>query len=194
MQQLTFALVHRAAPILIPRHSLEHTSPCIRIKHNLRSPPLSHRHHHNFLVHSRRRRLDWTSIDDDETPPHQEDVPYVIDADKEAARVHFRTTFDFQRWAAHRSTRRYLRHVFGMTNSRVLQGLAGPLLFYAALSTAIGLGHELVDAEIIVFPAQLHHLFVLKSSEPLSLTSVVLGLLLVFRTNASYARWLDGMK
>lgn len=35
---------------------------------------------------------------------------------------------------------------------------------------------------------------VVDSSEPFNLTSFALSLLLVFRTNASYARWLDARK
>ena len=76
----------------------------------------------------------------------------------------------------------------------MLKGLAPPLLFVALLSTAIALGHELVDNDVIAVPSGIRTLFIINSSLPLTLTSTVLGLLLVFRTNASYARWLDARK
>ena len=43
-------------------------------------------------------------------------VTPLLDYDpyKEGSRRYFRTVFDFQRWAAHRSTRRYVRHLLGM--------------------------------------------------------------------------------
>jgi hypothetical protein len=36
--------------------------------------------------------------------------------------------YDFKDWAAHRSTRRYLRHLHGIFSSRVLMGLRWPLV------------------------------------------------------------------
>lgn len=36
------------------------------------------------------------------------------DAFKEESRKYFRTVFDHERWASHRSTSRYARHMMGM--------------------------------------------------------------------------------
>ena len=145
----------------------------------------------------RRRSAGWASIDEDDNSNPNDDRPKPdLDRDefKEASRVHFRTTFTFSRWAAHRSTKRYARHVLGMAQSRVIRGLTAPLLFVAALSTSVALGHEMIDAGVVSIPERLHNILFINSLTPMQLTSTVLGLLLVFRTNASYARWLDARK
>ncbi len=120
----------------------------------------------------------------------------LLDRDeyKEASRELLRTVFSHSRWAAHRSTRRYSRHMAGIFQSRMLRGLAPTLFFVAALSTSVATFHQLVDSGILQVPENLRGIVIFRSTQPLLLTSTVLGLLLVFRTNASYARWLDARK
>lgn len=146
-----------------------------------------------------RRSVGWSSVDEDDPHNPKEGEPKrtrTLDRDefKEASRVHFRTTFNFNRWASHRSTKRYVRHVFGMAQSRVLRGLTAPLLFVAGLATSVALAHEMIDAGMFSIPDRLHNVLFINSALPMTLTSTVLGLLLVFRTNSSYARWLDARK
>lgn len=146
-----------------------------------------------------RRSVGWSSVDEDGPFNLNDGEPRrsrTLDRDdfKEASRVHFRTTFNFARWAAHRSTKRYGRHVLGMAQSRVLRGLTAPLLFVAGLATSVALAHEMIDAGWFSIPDRLHNILFINSYLPMTLTSTVLGLLLVFRTNASYARWLDARK
>lgn len=92
--------------------------------------------------------------------------------------------FDFPRWASHRSTRRYVRHMSGMLSSRIVRALAAPMLYTFGLSMTVATAHQLAEVGQLPTPwpaLQLH-------TEPFALTSFALALLLVFRTNASYAR------
>jgi predicted membrane chloride channel (bestrophin family) len=130
------------------------------------------------------------SIDEDgPNMPGRE--PPDRDDEKEAGRPLFRSVFTFERWAAHRSTRRYSRHMGGMLQSRIVRGLAAPLLYVGGLSTAVAAAHQASEAGAL--PTLGASLFQLHT-EPFVLTSFALSLLLVFRTNASYARWLDARR
>ena len=50
---------------------------------------------------------------------------------------HQQQVYDFDKWASHRSTRRYLRHVLGMFNSRIVAGLQFPLTFIGTTATLL---------------------------------------------------------
>ncbi|KAI8464599.1 MAG: Bestrophin, RFP-TM, chloride channel-domain-containing protein [Monoraphidium minutum] len=78
-----------------------------------------------------------------------------------------------------------------MFTSRVIWGLARPLLFVAAISAAV-VAYEALRAAGLLHPALPS--VQLTSKEPFGLTSFALSLLLVFRTNASYARWDEARK
>src|SRR6476469_9848692 len=45
--------------------------------------------------------------------------------------------YAFDNWAAHRSTRRYLRHFLGIFSSRIVSGLRWPLLLVALEATCV---------------------------------------------------------
>lgn len=45
------------------------------------------------------------------------------------SRKYRRTVFDFKKWKEHRSTDRYVRHMGSMLSSRMVRGLAPPLLY-----------------------------------------------------------------
>ena len=113
---------------------------------------------------------------------------------KESSRRLFRTVFEFHNWAEHRATSRYQRHISGMFDSRVVRGIASPLIAVAFLAIVVATGHELINYGVIVIPDALKDVVFINSSLPMSLTSSILGLLLVFRTNSSYSRWLDARK
>ncbi|GAB4817996.1 hypothetical protein N2152v2_005042 [Parachlorella kessleri] len=100
-----------------------------------------------------------------------------IDSYTESIRKDLRTVFDHDRWVAHRSPSRYLRHTLGLFQSRMLLGMAPPLLYVLGVATFV-CGYQ--NAFKISF-GQLGQL--------LGLTAFALSLLLVFRTNASYERW-----
>lgn len=97
-----------------------------------------------------------------------------------------RTIFDFVRWGTHRNTRRYARHVSGLWRSGIIRSLRSPLLFVFFSSLSLVLYHTAKDRGWISrsFPT-----LSLSSTQPFTLSSLALSLLLVFRTNASYARF-----
>lgn len=108
-------------------------------------------------------------------------------SEKELARRYMRSlsTFNFQRWAFHRSTDRYTRHMLGIFQSRIVRGLAAPLLSAGATATLVCLYEEALRQGAL--PAQLPSLIL--APLPFDITSFALSLLLVFRTNSSYERW-----
>ena len=94
--------------------------------------------------------------------------------------------YGFDNWAAHRSTRRYLRHFLGLFVSRIVAGLRTPLLLIALESTLV-CSYEAARLAGLL-PAFCRSIQV-KAPMLFSLSSFALSLLLVFRTNASYGRW-----
>ena len=97
------------------------------------------------------------------------------------------STFTFDRWASHRSTARYIRHMNGILQSTIVRGLAQPLLSVATISMAVCFYEDLLadGAFPVGYPS------LLMPTAPFDLTSFALALLLVFRTNTSYDRWLE---
>ena len=55
------------------------------------------------------------------------------------------STFTFERWEFHRSTSRYQRHMTGIFQSRIVRGLAQPLLSAGATATAVCLYEALLQ-------------------------------------------------
>ena len=96
---------------------------------------------------------------------------------KEGARPYRRVRFDNERWKRHRSIGRYWRHIATMPSSRVVRGLLAPCSFTSLIAYA-------------AYVFQPVEPLGLTSTLPFELTSPLLGLLLVFRTNEAMARWL----
>ena len=118
---------------------------------------------------------------------------------QEAVRQYRRTVFMHENWEAHRSTDRFFKSLMTIGESGVIRArgkelsfVAGFAAFLVAWNTVAG-GYT--DFELVKHPALVQHLptFFLPFSI-FSLTSGSLGLLLVFRTNAAYARWDDARK
>lgn len=108
------------------------------------------------------------------------------DEGKEQERQYRRAVFSFERWAAHRSTWRYLRHFRGIFSSRTLQGLAPAIAFFTGMAALAGVYNTIgVDAGAPSFTL---------SSTSLDITAFAVSLLLVFRTDSSYARWEEALK
>eukprot|EP00775_Hariotina_reticulata_P001603 gene1603-1943_t len=59
-------------------------------------------------------------------------------SDKEQERQFRRAVFSFDRWAAHRSTSRYIRHFRGIFSSRTFQGLLQPMAFFSSIAALAG--------------------------------------------------------
>ncbi|GLI62951.1 hypothetical protein VaNZ11_005805 [Volvox africanus] len=96
--------------------------------------------------------------------------------------------FDFESWHQHRSRGRYLEHCITLFRSYFLRDLFGPLLVLVGASVAVGLYETALQEGLL--PDWLLD-FGGTSDTPFQLTSFALSLMLVFRTNSSYARWLD---
>ncbi|KAK9824571.1 hypothetical protein WJX72_011406 [[Myrmecia] bisecta] len=110
---------------------------------------------------------------------------------KEESRVFYRqTVFTFDDWAFHRSSRRYGRHLGGLLRSKTVQGLAEPLVLVVLDSLSVATYEQL--RELGRLPSTWPSLTI--GMGEVSVLSFALSLLLVFRTNASYTRWLDARK
>lgn len=118
--------------------------------------------------------------------------PFLLgDSLMEASRPELRSVFDADSWEALRCTDRYFHHILETHRSRILLGMAKPLAHVAAASAvacACGAAMQagLLPAFLPALGGQLKELF--------NLTSFALSLLLVFRTNSSYARWEEGRR
>jgi putative membrane protein len=120
--------------------------------------------------------------------PEDEEVDLTDEEDDvmEEGQKQMRVVYDHARWATHRSGKRYWRHMAGLLHSTVVSHLARPVLSVTAVAAAVCSVRAAVEAGLL--PAAWAG--VRLGLEPFSLTSSALGLLLVFRTNTSYARWL----
>jgi len=96
---------------------------------------------------------------------------------KESGRGYRDASFTPERWAAHRSVGRYWRHIIGIPSSRVVQGLLAPCSFTAGVALVACASRQYYSDFLGV-----------SSPIPFELTAASLGLMLVFRTNESYAR------
>jgi predicted membrane chloride channel (bestrophin family) len=91
--------------------------------------------------------------------------------------------YDHAAWREHRSSRRHLRHLLTSLSSRAILSLAPPVSAFTAFAAAIATYNTLLPAYALT-----------ASSLPYQLTAPALALLLVFRTEASYARFDEGRK
>ncbi|GAX78770.1 hypothetical protein CEUSTIGMA_g6207.t1 [Chlamydomonas eustigma] len=98
--------------------------------------------------------------------------------------------FTMPRWQAHKSTSRYWRHLSGIFTSRTARALAQPLACIACTSTALCSYQQLVLDHHL--PAWFYPLAT--TGFPFEQTSLALSLLLVFRTDSSYARWVEALR
>jgi hypothetical protein len=110
-------------------------------------------------------------------------VPDWADAVQERRIRDRRPLYDHASWREHRSSRRHLRHLLTALSSRVILSLAPPVSALTAFAAAIATYNTLLPA--YAFTA---------SALPYQLTAPALALLLVFRTEASYARFDEGRK
>ena len=91
--------------------------------------------------------------------------------------------FSHEKWIAHRSPWRHLRHMVQTPNSAVLQRLAFPdLLLVGSTAGALTVWNSTVATASAVV-----HLGPL----PFTVCTVALGMLVTFRTNASYNRFVE---
>jgi putative membrane protein len=113
-------------------------------------------------------------------PPEEEErVTYGEDS-----RKFRRTVFTHKDWIKHRSSDRLFRNLSSILQSGIVRQLSEEISLVAAIATAVvvwnGILAPTYGVPVLCLPAA-----------PFSLSSPALGLLLVFRTNASYQRWLE---
>jgi ion channel-forming bestrophin family protein len=102
-------------------------------------------------------------------------VPYG-----EESRKYRRTVFTAADWVKHRNSERIVTNLRGLFVSGIVRQLREETFLVSAVSAAVVL---LNNSGIALFSLP---------ALPFQLSSSALGLLLVFRTNASYARWTGG--
>ncbi|KAL6589659.1 hypothetical protein ACP70R_050273 [Stipagrostis hirtigluma subsp. patula] len=110
-------------------------------------------------------------------------VPDWADAIKERRVRDRRPLYDHAAWRNHRSSRRHLRHLLSSLSSRVVLSLLPPVSAFTAFAVAVATYNTLLPAHALT-----------ASPLPYQLTAPALALLLVFRTEASYARFDEGRK
>eukprot|EP01025_Chloroclados_australasicus_P043918 TRINITY_DN4715_c0_g1_i1.p1 TRINITY_DN4715_c0_g1~~TRINITY_DN4715_c0_g1_i1.p1 ORF type:complete len:189 (+),score=14.97 TRINITY_DN4715_c0_g1_i1:65-631(+) len=116
-----------------------------------------------------------------------DDYDWSPDVFKEQNRILMgRQIFTHEVWASHRSTERYWKHLTGLFRSKIQQGLLKPVALLTAIATVIATYESLLESGVL--PKSMY-LPIDAPSDPFNLTSFALALLLVFRTDASYARW-----
>ena len=117
----------------------------------------------------------------------------------EAVRQYRRTVFMHDDWVKHRSTDRFFKTIVDIKESGVLRSRGKELSIVTGFATFLVAWNMIAggytDFDAIKQPALIPHLpqFAIPLSV-FSLTGSSLGLLLVFRTNAAYARWDDARK
>jgi predicted membrane chloride channel (bestrophin family) len=95
----------------------------------------------------------------------------------EESRKYRRTVYTHIDWVQHRNTQRITENLKGIFFSGIVRQSKSEVMLVTAVSVAIVLLNNSEDVEISL------------PSLPFQLSSPALGLILVFRTNASYARW-----
>lgn len=123
----------------------------------------------------------------------------IGDEYQETSRKYRRTVFVHDNWPKHRSTQRFKDTLQNTLASGIVRTRYQELGFVAAVAAALtvynGLVGGFMDLEGTKQAALIPHLTQLTIPISLfTLTSPTLGLLLVFRTNACYARWDDSRK
>ncbi|XP_061371551.1 voltage-dependent chloride channel 1, chloroplastic-like [Gastrolobium bilobum] len=117
-------------------------------------------------------------------------IPEWADIVKEHGVQQNRTLYDHHRWVEHRSSLRHVRHFFSSLSSRVVLSLVPPVVAFTAFAAFIAAYNT------AVLEHWLPEFFSLLRASSLSyqLTAPALALLLVFRTEAAYSRFVEGKK
>ncbi|XP_062209539.1 voltage-dependent chloride channel 1, chloroplastic-like [Phragmites australis] len=155
-------------------------------------PPTPRGHHHHSTIPSRHLHVARCFPDPATKAPSPNPnpllsllsaVPDWADSVKERRVRDRRPLYNHASWRDHRSSRRHLRHLLSSLSSRVILSLVPPVSAFTAFATAIATYNTLLPAYALT-----------ASPLPYQLTAPALALLLVFRTEASYARFDEGRK
>jgi hypothetical protein len=98
--------------------------------------------------------------------------------------------FDFAAWTEHRSVSRYNKDMQGILTSRIVRGLAPPLIYTATGALAVSCYEFLQESGVLAqyIPGIPFPDLAVSVDGPFSISTFALSLLLVFRTNSSYER------
>mmetsp|Transcript_20847 Transcript_20847/g.60684 ORF Transcript_20847/g.60684 Transcript_20847/m.60684 type:complete len:496 (-) Transcript_20847:446-1933(-) len=149
----------------------------------------------------------WPGGDDDDDYDYDE----LLQSDAEQSRIRRRTVMDDDRWLKHRASDRFFRNLGTIFDSYVFKNLldeVGVIMLvcfliigwnqcffdgYDALSSmeVRHIGPPLADT---AFGASPYAIPLKLPTQAFTISASPLGLLLVFRTNTSYNRWLEGRK
>ncbi|KAJ4836263.1 hypothetical protein Tsubulata_033008 [Turnera subulata] len=117
-------------------------------------------------------------------------IPDWADRVKERGMRKNRSLYTHEQWVEHRSSLRHVRHVLSSLSSRVVLSLVPPVIAFTSVAVVIACYNSSVEMHFLpeLFPV------LRASSLPYQLTAPALALLLVFRTEASYSRFVEGRK
>lgn len=115
----------------------------------------------------------------------------TMDAAREQALKECRVDFTYEKWAKHRSTSRYARHVLTIPVSNVVRGLVVPLVTVGSIATAL-CTYEYAHLE--GWLPDYCPSFIFDNTFAFGVASFALSMLMVFRTNASYGRFDEARK
>jgi putative membrane protein len=112
-------------------------------------------------------------------------VPYG-----ETSRKYRRTEFSYNDWVSHRSSdKKILTNIKGMFFSGIIRQLREEITLVTLLAAFVVVWNDFLYIPDEILSVGLPRLAL--PALPFTLSSPALGLLLVFKTNASYARWLE---
>ncbi|KAH9290604.1 hypothetical protein KI387_034721, partial [Taxus chinensis] len=118
-------------------------------------------------------------------------IPQWADDIKEGGMRKPKSLYTHDDWVIHRSSTRHVRHLISSLSSRVILSLIPPVSILTGIAALVAVYNTAVGVWMKgFFPLPLLH----ASSLPFQLTAPALALLLVFRTEASYARYEEGRK
>ncbi|XP_027348964.1 UPF0187 protein At3g61320, chloroplastic-like [Abrus precatorius] len=117
-------------------------------------------------------------------------IPDWADHVKERGVQQNRTLYNHHNWVEHRSSLRHVRHFLSSLSSRVVLSLVPPVIVFTSFATIIaGYNSAVLERWLPEFFPVLK-----ASSLSYQLTAPALALLLVFRTEEAYARFVEGKK
>ncbi|KAL2461564.1 UPF0187 protein [Abeliophyllum distichum] len=117
-------------------------------------------------------------------------IPDWADSVKERGMKQKKSLYDHEKWVQHRGSLRHIRHLLSSLSSRVILSLVPPVIAFTSMAVFIASYNSAVSMQWLpeFFPV------LRASSLPYQLAAPALALLLVFRTEASYSRYEDGLK
>ncbi|KAJ4954586.1 hypothetical protein NE237_011369 [Protea cynaroides] len=117
-------------------------------------------------------------------------IPDWADGIKERGMKKKKSLYNHEKWLQHRSSLRHVRHLLSSLSSRVILSLIPPVIFFTSVAAVVAAYNSAISMNWLpeFFP------LLRASSLPYQLTAPALALLLVFRTEASFARFEEGRK